>query len=69
VNAKHLAIVGLVAMLTASCAPGVRIQTDRVQPTLSEYRTYFLLPGHSSGDPDLDQRVRSDVRAAFAGRG
>jgi Domain of unknown function (DUF4136) len=70
VSAKHLALAGIAAMMTASCAPGVRIETDRAQPTLSEYHTYFLLPGHSSGDPDhLDQRVRSDLTAAFAGRG
>ena len=67
-NARHLTIIGVAAIMTASCAAGVKVQTEVAQPTLSQYHTYFLLPGHPSGDPDLDRRLQAEITTAFARR-
>jgi hypothetical protein len=57
-------------LVTSSCAAAIRVDTDRrATPKLADYHTYFLLQGHSSGDPAVDQRIRSDLSVAFAGHG
>jgi len=68
VNARYLSIIGVAAIMTSGCAAGIKVQTDIAQPTLSQYHTYFLLPGHPSCDVDLDRRVEAEVTASLARR-
>ena len=63
-NARYLTIIGVAAKMTSGCAAGIKVQTDIAQPTLSRYHTYFLLPGHPSGDVDLDRRVEAEITGA-----
>jgi len=54
--------------MTCGCAPTIKVQTDIMQTELLRYHTFCLLPGHPSGDVDLDQQVASEVAAALAPR-
>jgi hypothetical protein len=50
------------ALFVSACAPNIRIRTDYNKSVdFSKYRTVTVKPGHSSGDPIMDQRIVSDI--------
>ena len=70
VRTTFLAAAGMSALMATGCAHGIRIDTGtEPPPRLSEYHTFFILPGHSSGSRDADQRIQSDISTAFEGKG
>jgi hypothetical protein len=69
-NAKHLLSVGAVALLTAACGYSIKTSTDYDRNVrFSNYQSFFILKGNSSGDPLMDQRATADVVTALTVKG
>jgi uncharacterized protein DUF4136 len=69
-NAKHLISAGAVAMLTVSCAYSIKTATDYDRTVMfSNYHSYVIVKGNSSGNPLMDERARADVEKALALKG
>jgi hypothetical protein len=68
-NIRHLAAAALV-MSTAGCAYSTRATTT-VNPKadLSNYDSFFLMKGNSSGSATVDDRLMSSVTGALLGKG
>jgi hypothetical protein len=59
-----------VAVFTAACASSIRVRTDYDRDVdFKKYRTFAFREGNSSGNPVLDQRIRSDISRALTARG
>ena len=58
------------AVLAAACASSIRVRTDYDRDVdFKKYRTFAFREGNSSGNPVMDQRIKSDVVAALKARG
>jgi hypothetical protein len=71
-NVKHLVIIGAgaAALSTVACGYSIRTATDyNRNVNFSNYRTFALLPGNSSGNALMDQRATADVENALTSRG
>jgi hypothetical protein len=69
-NAKWLVIAVCLIGSASGCAYGIRASSDYSrQVSFSNYRTFFMLKGNSSGDPAADARVATDVVAALRTKG
>ena len=71
-NTKHLVSVsvGVIASLTVACGYSIKTATDydRTVP-FSNYHSFFILKGNSSGNPLMDQRAQADVETALTSKG
>ena len=64
------AAASVLALLAIGCGYSIKSNTNydkRVD--FSDYHTFFLILGSSSGDPLLDQRATTDVETALTNRG
>jgi hypothetical protein len=69
VNAK-LFVIGAVALFTAACGYSIKTATDYDRNVrFSNYHSYYILKGNSSGNPLMDQRATADVESALAVKG
>jgi hypothetical protein len=71
-NAKHLVIVsaGAVVLFTMACGYGIKTATDYDRTvSFSNYNSFFVLKGSSSGNPLMDQRAQADVESALTSKG
>ena len=69
-KARHLISVGAVALFTIACGYSIKTSTDYDRNVrFSNYHSYFIVPGNSSGNPLMDQRARADVENALASKG
>ena len=67
-NAKYLAV--LLTMCAAGCGYTIKTTSDYdPKVDFSNYATFFVLKGNSSGDPKLDNRLISSVETALTGKG
>jgi hypothetical protein len=69
-NAKQLVSVGAMALVTTACGYSIKTATDydRTVP-FSNYHSFFILKGNSSGNPLMDQRAQADVETALTSKG
>jgi hypothetical protein len=69
-NAKQLVSVGVMALVTTACGYSIKTATDydRTVP-FSNYHSFFILKGNSSGNPLMDQRAQADVETALTSKG
>ena len=69
-NAKYLVSIGAVALFTAACGYSIKTATDYNRNVLfSNYHSFSILKGNSSGNPLMDQRATADVESALAAKG
>ncbi len=69
-NAKHLVSAGAVALFTMACGYSIKTATDYDKNvSFSNYQSFFILKGNSSGNPLLDQRAQGDVASALTSKG
>ena len=56
-------------LLVISCASTINVRTDfNRQADFTRYRTFSIRSGNSSGNPVMDQRLKSAVEAALRAR-
>jgi hypothetical protein len=69
-NGKHL-ISGLaVALLTVACGYSIKASTDDDRNVrFSDYSSFFIVKGNSSGNPVMDERAEADVKRALNSKG
>jgi hypothetical protein len=68
-NAKYLVCAGAVAALTSACGYSIKTATDYDRNiSFSNYHSFSILKGNSSGNPLMDQRAQDDVRSALMSR-
>jgi hypothetical protein len=59
-----------VALLTVGCGYSIKTATDYDRNiTFSNYNSFFIMKGNSSGNPLLDQRAQADVESALTSKG
>lgn len=69
-QSKGITTAALAILLTAGCGYSIKTSTDYDRTVnFSNYNTFFMMTGNSSGNPLLDQRVAGDVRAALTSKG
>jgi hypothetical protein len=71
-NAKCLVRVsaGALALLTLACGYSIKTATDYDRTvSFSDYHSFFILKGNSSGNPLMDQRAHDDVHNALTSKG
>jgi hypothetical protein len=69
-TAKALVSAGALALVTMACGYGVKTATDYDRhATFSNYHSFFMINGNSSGNPLMDQRAQDDVRNALMTKG
>jgi hypothetical protein len=69
-NAKQLVSVGVMALVTTACGYSIKTSTDYDRSVrFSNYHSFFILKGNSSGNPLMDQRAQSDVETALTSKG
>jgi hypothetical protein len=69
-NVKHLVSVGLVAVFTVGCGYSIKTATDYDKSvSFSNYHSFSILKGNSSGNALMDQRAASDVKGALTSKG
>jgi hypothetical protein len=60
----------IATLLTVGCGYAIKTSTDYNHAVnFSNYHTFFMMKGNSSGNPLLDQRATEDVKAALAAKG
>lgn len=63
-------LAAIATLLTVGCGYSIKTATDYDRTVhFSDYHTFFMLKGNSSGNPLLDQRVTADVEAALNSKG
>lgn len=71
-DARHLSVAILV-LCTAGCAPSFKPMTATAGPSttgdFSNYATFFVMKGNSSGDPVADDRIISLVETTLTEKG
>jgi hypothetical protein len=68
-NAKWL-VVAVLVMCAAGCGYSIKASTEYdPKVDLSNYATFFMMKGNSSGDPAMDERLVSSVEDALTGKG
>jgi len=69
-NAKYLLSGVAVALLTVGCGYAIKTSTDYDRSVrFSNYHSFFIMKGNSSGNPLMDQRAQADVERALASKG
>jgi len=69
-NAKYLISGVAVALLTVGCGYAIKTSTDYDRSVrFSNYHSFFIMKGNSSGNPLMDQRAQADVERALASKG
>jgi hypothetical protein len=69
-HARWLVMAGILMASAAGCGYSIRATSDydgRVD--FSDYGTFFIIKGNSSGDSELDARLASDVVGALMSKG
>jgi hypothetical protein len=66
----HLVSAGAVALLAVGCGYGIKTSTDYDRSVrFSNYHSFFIMKGNSSGNPLMDQRATEDVKRALTDKG
>jgi hypothetical protein len=69
-NAKYLVSIGAVALFTAACGYSIKTATDYNRNVrFSNYHSFYIMKGNSSGNPLMDQRATADVESALMAKG
>jgi hypothetical protein len=69
-SAKYLVSVGAVTLLTAACGYSIKTSTDYDRNvSFSNYHSFSMMKGNSSGNPLMDQRARADVVSTLNAKG
>jgi hypothetical protein len=69
-NAKYLVSAVTLALFTLACGYSIKTSTDYDRSVrFSNYRSFFIMKGNSSGDPLMDQRAQGDVEGALGSKG
>jgi hypothetical protein len=69
-NAKLLVSAGAIALATVGCGYSIRTATDyNRNVNFSNYHSYSIVQGNSSGNPLLDQRAAADVKSVLTSKG
>ena len=69
-HVDRMMAAAVVAVMTVGCGYSIKTSTDYDHTVnFSNYHTFFMLKGNSSGNPLLDQRVTDDVRRALESKG
>ena len=70
-HVKGLVAVAVLATFTAGCATSQIKRTAQYDERINfaNYDTFFLLAGHSSGNPVTDDRLASDVKSTLMSKG
>ena len=69
-NAKQFMGIGAMALVTMACGYSIKTTTDYDRSVrFSNYQSFFVMKGNSSGDPLMDQRAQGDVEGALASKG
>jgi uncharacterized protein DUF4136 len=67
---RHLVSAGAVALLTVACGYSIKTATDyNHNVSFSNYHSFYIRSGSSSGNPLMDQRARADVEKALTSKG
>jgi len=58
------------AVLATGCASSLRVRTDYDRnANFKRYRTFAIRDGNSSGNPVMDQRIKTDIASALKAKG
>ncbi|MCU1386168.1 MAG: hypothetical protein JWL71_4865 [Acidobacteria bacterium] len=69
-RARHLVIAGAVALSAVGCGASIKTATDyNHNINFSNYQSFYVKSGNSSGNPLLDQRAIADVTHALEAKG
>jgi hypothetical protein len=69
-NARYLVSAAAVTLFTTACGYSIRTSTDYNQTVnFSNYRSFSIVSGNSSGNPLMDQRASADVRNTLTAKG
>ena len=69
-NARHLVIAGSLGLFSAACGYSIKTATDYDHGVkFSNYNSFAILKGNSSGNPLMDQRAQNDVASALTSKG
>jgi hypothetical protein len=69
-NGRHLVSGVAIALLTMGCGYSIKASTDYDRSVrFSNYDSFFIVKGNSSGNPLMDQRAQSDVKSALMRKG
>jgi hypothetical protein len=69
-NAKYLVCTAAVAVFTTACGYSIKTATDYDRNvSFSNYHSFSILKGNSSGNPLMDQRAQEDVSNALMTKG
>jgi hypothetical protein len=69
-NAKQLVSAGVLAVVTTACGYSIKTATDYDRSVhFSNYQSFFIMKGNSSGNPLMDQRATADVETALISKG
>jgi hypothetical protein len=69
-NVRYLAAAAALALCSTACGYSIKASTDydhNVQ--FSNYKSFFMMKGNSSGNALLDQRAAEDVKTALTNKG
>jgi hypothetical protein len=70
VKVQHLVSVGVVALFTTACGYAIKTSTDYDRSVkFSNYNSFFIMKGNSSGNALMDQRAQADVSSALTSKG
>jgi hypothetical protein len=69
-NVTKLASAGILAVMTTACGYSIKTATDYDHSvSFSNYHSFSMMNGNSSGNPLMDQRAATDVKSALTSRG
>ena len=69
-NARHLVAAGALALFSTACGYSIKTSTDYDRNVrFSNYQSFFIMKGNSSGNPLVDQRAQDDVKSALTSKG
>jgi hypothetical protein len=69
-NAKLLMSASAIALATVGCGYSIKTATDyNRNVNFSNYHSFALVPGNSSGNPLMDERAATDVKSALTSKG
>ncbi len=69
-NAKYLVSLGAAALFAMACGYSIKTTTDYDRHVnFSNYHSFSILKGNSSGNPLMDQRAQADVQSALTSKG
>jgi hypothetical protein len=69
-TAKYLVIVSAVGLSTVACGYSIKTATDYDRNvSFSNYRSFSIMKGNSSGNPLMDQRAATDVVSVLTSKG